>query len=62
MHVHSFCISPVAGDRGKMKICLNLVKSFCGDGSKFNQIENDINQIKASPPIVKIQGKVVHKF
>lgn len=46
----------MAGDLGKTKICLNLVKSFCGEGSKLDQIQNEVKLIRPNGPIVKIQG------
>lgn len=47
----------MCGDGLKKKICLDLVKKFLGDGNQFKEIEIDVNQIKADPPIVKIHGK-----
>lgn len=47
----------VMGNEGKTKICLNLVKNFCGIGSKYDEIENEIKQIKPSPTTAKIEGK-----
>lgn len=47
----------VMGNVGKTKICLNLVKNFCGIGSHYDQIENEIKQIKPSPTTLKIEGK-----
>lgn len=47
----------VIGNVSKTKICLNLVKSFCGSGAQYDRIEEKINQIKPSPTILKIDGK-----
>lgn len=44
------------GNADKTKICLNLVKSFCGNGSQFKEIENQVNGIQAIPSTVKIEG------
>lgn len=45
------------GNVAKAKICLNLVKNFCGDGVMYRDIENQVNQIKSNASSVKIKGK-----
>lgn len=45
------------GNAAKAKICLNLVKKFCGDGVQFKDIENQVNQIKSNALAVRIEGK-----
>lgn len=45
------------GNPNKTKICLNLAKSLCGDTKKFDEIENEVCKIKASPSKEKFQGK-----
>lgn len=52
----------VMGNVGKTKICLNLVKNFCGIGSHYDQIENEIKQIKPSPTTLKIEGKNISNW
>lgn len=52
-----FRISLVLGNQGKTTICLNLVKNFCGSGFEFDQIEAEVNQIKATTMTVKIKGE-----
>lgn len=42
-----------------MKICLNLVKNFCGDGKMLSDVQNEVNQIIPNRPIVKIEGKFI---
>lgn len=44
------------GNAAKAKICLNLVKNFCGDGVQYKDIENQVNQIKSNALAVKIEG------
>ena len=59
---HSFCfwifVFLVIGNEAKTKICMNLVKNFYGTGSHYNEIERLVKQIKPSPTIEKIEGKI----
>lgn len=52
-NLHSFS---EIGNAAKAKICLNLVKNFCGDGVQYKDIENQVNQIKSNASTVKIEG------
>lgn len=57
MHVYVFSFFFVEiGNAAKAKICLNLVKNFCGDGVQYKDIENQVNQIKSNALTVKIEG------
>lgn len=59
IHVFAFFFSffPVEiGNAAKAKICLNLVKNFCGDGVQYKDIENQVIQIKSNALAVKIEG------
>lgn len=50
-----FSLSEI-GNASKAKICLNLVKSFCGDGVQYKDIENQVNQIESNASTVRIEG------
>lgn len=50
------------GNVGKSKICLNLAKSFCGDGAQYKDIVNELNQIKSVKSIVKIEGTFIDEL
>lgn len=44
------------GNAAKAKICLNLVKNFCGDGVQYKDIESQVNQIESNALTVKVEG------
>lgn len=50
------CFFSVIGNLNKLKICLNLAKNFCADGSKLMAIEAQIYEIHANAAIVAMQG------
>lgn len=64
-HLNVFIVIPfffwcaffsVIGNLNKVKICLNLAKNFCADGSKLMAIEAQIYEIHANAAIVAMQG------
>lgn len=52
----------MVGNEGKTKICLNLVKSFCGAGAEYDEIENEVKRIKPNPKTKEIEGKMCIKL
>lgn len=52
----------VIGNEGKTKICLNLVKSICGDGIQYKDIVNQIDQIKSTTSNIRIEGTRFFSF